>query len=109
MGVGDWNIRRIAASSDPSNVCVCHIQYLTYEDTYLAMIGGSSVFEGVYWHVKLHNIMYPMKQLHTSCLKGIHVLSTELMVDTVETSPSIEPTRATKKSEPHVTIPIYTD
>ncbi|MGJ2479309.1 allene oxide cyclase family protein, partial [Salmonella enterica subsp. enterica serovar Paratyphi A] len=35
--------------------------YLTYEDTYLAITGGSGIFEGVYGQIKLHQIIFPFK------------------------------------------------
>ncbi|KAB2630121.1 allene oxide cyclase 1 [Pyrus ussuriensis x Pyrus communis] len=45
--------------------------YLTYEDTYLSVKGGSGIFEGVYGQVKLQQLVYPFKLFYTFYLKGI--------------------------------------
>ncbi|XLU62232.1 hypothetical protein S245_021441, partial [Arachis hypogaea] len=60
--------------------------YLTYEDTYLAVTGGSGIFEGVSGQVKLHQIVYPFKIfVHFNFyLKGIKNLPKELIVETIE-------------------------
>ncbi|KAG0459651.1 hypothetical protein HPP92_022779 [Vanilla planifolia] len=46
-------------------------QYLTYEDSYLAVTGGTGIFEGVYGQVRLHQIVFPFKLYYTFYLKGI--------------------------------------
>ncbi|KAK7394305.1 hypothetical protein VNO78_14827 [Psophocarpus tetragonolobus] len=83
--------------------------YLTYEDTYLAVTGGSGIFEGVKGQVKLHQIVYPFKILYTFFLKGIKDLPQELLVKTVEPLPSVEPSPHAKALEPHATIAGFTD
>ncbi|XP_027352049.1 allene oxide cyclase, chloroplastic-like [Abrus precatorius] len=83
--------------------------YLTYEDSYLAVTGGSGIFEGVKGQVKLHQIVYPFKILYTFYLKGIKDLPKEFIVRTVEPIPSVEPSPAAKALEPHATIAGFTD
>ena len=53
--------------------------YLTYKDTYLAVVGGSGIIEGVYGQVKLENFLYPFKLFYTFYLRGIKDLPVELM------------------------------
>ncbi|KAE8100760.1 hypothetical protein FH972_018623 [Carpinus fangiana] len=65
-------------------------EYLTYEDTYLAVTGGSGIFEGVYG-------------------QGIPELPTELTGKPVMPSPSVEPSPNAKATEPHATIPNFTN
>ncbi|ESW11323.1 hypothetical protein PHAVU_008G020200 [Phaseolus vulgaris] len=83
--------------------------YLTYEDSYLAVTGGSGIFEGVKGQVKLHQIVYPFKILYTFYLKGIKDLPQELLVKTVEPIPSVEASPAAKALEPNATIAGFTD
>jgi len=83
--------------------------YLTYEDSYLAVTGGSGIFEGVKGQVKLHQIVYPFKILYTFYLKGIKDLPQELLVKTVEPIPSVEASPAAKALEPHATLAGFTD
>ena len=83
--------------------------YLTYEDTYLAVTGGSGIFAGVSGQVKLHQIEFPFKLLYTFYLKGIKDLPEELLGKTVEPSPSVEASDAAKALEPHATIRGFTD
>ncbi|XP_057754077.1 allene oxide cyclase, chloroplastic-like [Arachis stenosperma] len=83
--------------------------YLTYEDTYLAVTGGSGIFEGVSGQVKLHQIVYPFKILYTFYLKGIKDLPKELIVETVEPNPSVQASDAAKNLESHATVPGFTD
>ena len=45
--------------------------YLTYKNTFLAVTGGSGIFEGVYGQVKPHQIVFPFKLFYTFYLKGI--------------------------------------
>ncbi|KAF9613457.1 hypothetical protein IFM89_008304 [Coptis chinensis] len=52
-------------------------QYLTYQDTYLAVTSGSGIFEGVYGQVKLQQIDFPFKLFYTFYLKGIADLPVE--------------------------------
>ncbi|GLT91760.1 hypothetical protein SLE2022_096330 [Rubroshorea leprosula] len=83
--------------------------YLTYEDTYLAVTGGSGIFEGVYGQVKLQQLVFPYKLFYTFYLKGIPDLPAELLGTPVPPSPSVEPSPAAKATEPHGTIPNFTD
>ena len=78
--------------------------YLTYQDTYLAITGGSDVFEGVYGQVKFQQIVFLFKVFYTFYLKGIADLPVELTWKPVEPSPSVEPSDAAKATEPHATI-----
>ncbi|PHT91171.1 Dammarenediol 12-hydroxylase [Capsicum annuum] len=53
--------------------------YLTYEDTYLAVTGGSGIFAGVSGQVKLQQLIFPFKLFYTFYLKGIPDLPSELV------------------------------
>lgn len=83
--------------------------YLTYQDTYLAVTGGSGIFEGVSGQVKLQQIVFPFKLFYTFYLKGIEDLPTELIGNPVAPSPSVEPAAAAKACEASAAIPNYTD
>lgn len=83
--------------------------YLTYEDTYLAVTGGTGVFEGVRGQVKLQQLIFPFKLFYTFYLKGIKDLPEELVVKPVEPNPSVEPSPDAKACEPHAVIGGFTD
>ncbi|VAI61534.1 unnamed protein product [Triticum turgidum subsp. durum] len=84
--------------------------YLTYEESYLAVTGGSGVFEGVYGQVKLNQIVFPFKIFYTFYLKGIPDLPKELLCTApVPPSPTVEPTPAAKATEPHACLNNFTD
>ncbi|XP_020226154.1 allene oxide cyclase, chloroplastic [Cajanus cajan] len=83
--------------------------YLTYQDTYLAVTGGSGVFEGVSGQVKLQQLVFPFKLFYTFYLKGIPDLPAELLGNPVEPSPKVEPSPAAKAAEPHASIPNFTN
>ncbi|KAM6549249.1 hypothetical protein CsatB_020925 [Cannabis sativa] len=84
--------------------------YLTYEDTYLAVTGGSGIFEGAYGQVKLQQLIFPFKLFYTFYLKGIKGdLPEELLGVHVEPSPVVEPTPAAKACEAHAVIKSFTD
>ncbi|KAH7516579.1 allene oxide cyclase, chloroplastic [Ziziphus jujuba] len=84
--------------------------YLTYEDTYLAVTGGSGIFEGVTGEVKLRQLVFPFKIFYTFYLKGIADLPEELVkAKPVTPSPSVEPSPAAKATEPHATISNFTN
>lgn len=83
--------------------------YLTYEDTYLAVTGGSGVFEGVYGQVKLQQIIFPFKLFYTFYLKGIPDLPAELLVQPVAPAVEVEPTPAAKNCEAGATLPNFTN
>ncbi|KAF3784374.1 Allene oxide cyclase 2 [Nymphaea thermarum] len=83
--------------------------YLTYEDTYLAITGGSGIFKGVHGQVKLQQIVFPFKLFYTFYLEGIPKLPAVLLGKPVPPSPSVEPLPAAKALEPQATIPNYTN
>lgn len=83
--------------------------YLTYQDTYLAVTGGSGIFEGVYGQVKLQQLVFPFKLFYTFYLKGIPDLPTELLGKPVDPSPNVEPSPAAKAAEPHASLPNFTN
>lgn len=83
--------------------------YITYEDTYLAVTGGSGIFEGVRGQVKLQQIIFPFKLFYTFYLKDIGDLPPELVVKPTEPSPAAEPTANAKACHPHATISGFTD
>ncbi|XVF71672.1 hypothetical protein PTKIN_Ptkin12aG0058300 [Pterospermum kingtungense] len=84
--------------------------YLTYEDTYLAITGGSGIFEGVTGQVKLKQIVFPFKIFYTFYLKGMAgELPKELVCTAVEPTPAVEATPAAKACEPHATIANFTN
>lgn len=84
--------------------------YLTYEDTYLTVTGGSGIFEGVTGQVKLQQLVFPFKIFYTFYLKGISDLPKELVNGKpVTPSPDVEPSPAAKATEPHATIPNFTN
>ncbi|KAK9276085.1 hypothetical protein L1049_005616 [Liquidambar formosana] len=83
--------------------------YLTYEDTYLSVTGGSGIFEGVYGEVKLQQIVFPFKLFYKFYLKGIGDLPEELMGKPVVPSPGVEPSPAAKATEPRATVPNFTN
>ncbi|KAK8935574.1 hypothetical protein KSP39_PZI013196 [Platanthera zijinensis] len=84
-------------------------QYLTYEDSYLAVTGGSGVFSGVYGQVLLHQIVFPFKLYYTFYLNGIPDLPKELICTPVPPSVAVEPTAAARAAEPHAALRNYTD
>ncbi|KAJ1435458.1 Allene oxide cyclase [Sesbania bispinosa] len=65
--------------------------YLTYEDTFLMVTGGSGIFEGARGQVKLNQLVYPFKIFYTFYLKGIKGLPQELLGKAVEPNPAVEP------------------
>lgn len=84
--------------------------YLTYDESYLAITGGSGIFEGAYGQVKLQQIVYPFKIFYTFYLKGIKGdLPKELLCKPVEPHPDVEPSPAAKATLPEAAIPNFTD
>jgi allene oxide cyclase len=83
--------------------------YLTYEDTWLAVTGGSGIFEGVSGKVKLQQLVYPIKLFYTFYLKGIKDLPAELIGEAVVPTPTVTPTPAAKATEAHATVKNFTD
>lgn len=82
--------------------------YLTYEDTYLTVTGGSGIFRGAYGQVKLHQIVYPFKIRYTFYLKGIAELPAELTGKPVEPFLGVEASPAAKNLEPEGVIENFT-
>ncbi|XP_042496784.1 allene oxide cyclase, chloroplastic-like [Macadamia integrifolia] len=83
--------------------------YLTYEESYLAVTGGSGVFEGVYGQVKLQQLIFPFKLFYTFYLKGIPDLPAVLLTKPVPPSPTVEPSPAAKALDSQATIPYFTN
>ncbi|PWA77349.1 Allene oxide cyclase [Artemisia annua] len=55
--------------------------YLTTEDTYLSITGGTGIFAGAYGQVKLQQLVFPFKLFYTFYLKGLAKdLPAELLV-----------------------------
>ncbi|CAN8312138.1 unnamed protein product [Cochlearia groenlandica] len=84
--------------------------YLTYEDTFLAITGGSGVFEGAYGQVKLRQLVYPTKLFYTFYLKGVvGELPVELTGKHVEPSKDVKPAAEAQATLPEATIPNFTN
>ncbi|KAJ9173086.1 hypothetical protein P3X46_016260 [Hevea brasiliensis] len=83
--------------------------YLTYEDTYLAVTGGTGIFEGVTGQVKLRQIVFPFKLFYTFYLKGIKELPEELLSNPIEPHPAVEAHPDAKACHPHAAVPNFTD
>ncbi|CAI9096278.1 OLC1v1032379C1 [Oldenlandia corymbosa var. corymbosa] len=83
--------------------------YLTYQDTHLAVTGGSGIFHGVHGVVKLQQIVFPFKLFYTFYLKGIQDLPAELVFKPVVPIPTVEPSASAKAAEPQATIPNFTN
>ncbi|CAL1392821.1 unnamed protein product [Linum trigynum] len=83
--------------------------YLTYEDTSLAVTGGTGIFQGVSGKVKLHQIVFPFKLFYTFYLKGIPDLPGELLGKPVAPSPNVEPSSEAMATLPGAVVSNYTD
>ncbi|KAK9683246.1 hypothetical protein RND81_10G126100 [Saponaria officinalis] len=84
--------------------------YLTYEDSYLTVTGGTGIFEGAYGKVLLHQIVYPIKIFYTFYLKGLKCDLPDVFLSTpVEPRPDVEPSPAAKGTLPEGVIPNFTD
>lgn len=84
--------------------------YLTYDDTFLAVTGGSGIFDGAYGQVKLQQLVFPFKIFYTFYLKGLKQdLPKELVVKPVAPSPAVEPSPAAKACEPSAVAPNFTN
>ncbi|KAF8087374.1 hypothetical protein N665_0588s0041 [Sinapis alba] len=84
--------------------------YLTYEDTFLAITGGSGVFEGAYGQVKLRQLVYPTKLFYTFYLKGVVAdLPVELTGKHVEPSKDVKPAAEAQAAQPGATIQNFTE
>jgi allene oxide cyclase len=83
--------------------------YITYEDSYLAITGGSGIFTGVYGQVKLHQIIFPVKLFYTFYLQGIAKIPATLTAPVVPPTPEIQPAKEAKECLPSHTAPNYTN
>jgi allene oxide cyclase len=83
--------------------------YVTYEDTYLAITGGSGIFAGCYGQVKLQQIIFPFKLFYTFYLQGIKALPEALLKPPVTPSVSVTPSDAAKNLQPGSVAPNFTN
>ncbi|KAL8231118.1 hypothetical protein R6Q57_000896 [Mikania cordata] len=84
--------------------------YVTTEDTYLSVTGGTGVFAGAYGQVKLQQLVFPFKLFYTFYLQGLSAdLPSELLVTPVPPSPAVEASPAAKATEPGATGPNFSD
>ncbi|XP_071711534.1 allene oxide cyclase, chloroplastic-like [Rutidosis leptorrhynchoides] len=84
--------------------------YITTEDTYLAITGGTGIFAGAYGQVILQQLVFPFKLFYTFYLQGLSAdLPSELLVTAVTPSPAVEASPAAKAAEPGATGPNYSD
>ncbi|KAK1433259.1 hypothetical protein QVD17_10168 [Tagetes erecta] len=84
--------------------------YVTTEDTYLSVTGGTGIFAGAYGQVKLQQLVFPFKLFYTFYLQGLSAdLPSELLVAPVPPSPAVEASPAAKAAEAGATAPNYTD
>ncbi|KAI7729249.1 hypothetical protein M8C21_026462 [Ambrosia artemisiifolia] len=84
--------------------------YITTEDTYLAITGGTGIFTGAYGQVKLQQLVFPFKLFYTFYLQGLAAdLPAELLVTAVTPSPVVEPSPAARACESGAIAPNYTD
>ncbi|KAH6798838.1 allene oxide cyclase 3 [Perilla frutescens var. frutescens] len=81
--------------------------YLTYEQTFLAVKGGSGIFEGAYGQAKLNQIS-PKAGIITFYLKGIPKLPPSLLADAVAPSLLVEPAPEAKACAAGATLPGFT-
>ena len=82
---------------------------MTFEDSYLAITGGSGIFTGVYGKVKLHQIEFPYKIFYTFYLQGIDSLPEQLTRPHVPPSISVKPSDAAAQCLPGAIAPNFTD
>ncbi|KAF5780344.1 putative allene-oxide cyclase [Helianthus annuus] len=84
--------------------------YVTTEDTYLSVTGGTGIFAGAYGQVKLQQLVFPFKLFYTFYLQGLSAdLPSELLVTPVPPSPAVEASPAAKAVEVGATGPNYSD
>ncbi|KAJ9561999.1 hypothetical protein OSB04_007159, partial [Centaurea solstitialis] len=75
--------------------------YLTTEETYLCITGGTGIFAGAYGQVKLQQLVFPFKLFYTFYLQGIAAdLPPELLVTPVPPSPEVQAHPAARATEP---------
>ncbi|XP_010514198.1 PREDICTED: allene oxide cyclase 2, chloroplastic-like [Camelina sativa] len=84
--------------------------YLTYEDSFLAITGGTGVFEGAHGQVKLQQLVYPTKLFYTFYLRGLaNDLPDELTGTPVPPSKDVKPAAEAKALELSRVICNYTN
>jgi allene oxide cyclase len=83
--------------------------YITYQDTYLAITGGSGVFAGCYGQVKLQQLIFPFKLFYTFYLQGIKKLPEALCAECVPPSVSVVPSQEAKECQPSSVAPNFTN
>ncbi|GJT06174.1 allene oxide cyclase, chloroplastic-like protein [Tanacetum coccineum] len=84
--------------------------YITTEETYLSVTGGTGIFAGAYGQVKLQQLVFPFKLFYTFYLQGLaNDLPAELLVTPVTPSPAVEASAAAKAVQPGATGPNYSD
>jgi allene oxide cyclase len=83
--------------------------YLTFEDSYITITGGTGIFTGVYGKVKLQQIVFPYKIFYTFYLQGIAKLPEQLTREHVPPSPSSKPSQAAIQCRPNAVAPNFTD
>ena len=82
---------------------------MTFEDSYLAVTGGSGIFTGVYGKVKLHHIEFPYKIFYTFYLQGISELPEQLTRAHVPPSASITASSTAVQCLPGAVAPNFTN
>ncbi|XP_021769079.1 allene oxide cyclase, chloroplastic-like [Chenopodium quinoa] len=84
--------------------------FLTYDESYLSITGGSGIFEGAYGKVKMIHYLYPYKVFYTFYLEGIKGdLPKVLLCKPVEPHPGVKPSASAKATLPEAVIPNFTD
>ena len=81
--------------------------YAEYEETTLAITGGTGIFMGVYGTVRLRNVKFPTSLFYRFKLYGIPKLPAELIWDTVPPTEDVKP--APNASSPGVALRNFTD
>ena len=81
---------------------------MTYEDTFLAVTGGTGIFEGAYGQVKLRQLVYPTKLFYTFYLKGLAGDFPAAFTETPVPPKDVKPAPEAKATEPGATINNFT-
>ncbi|RAL50805.1 hypothetical protein DM860_015952 [Cuscuta australis] len=84
--------------------------YLTYENSYLAVTGGSGIFKGVTGKVKVEPLaLSPSKRFYTFWLKGIPDLPAPLRCTALPPFSTVEPSPAAVACQPGSALQNFTD
>ncbi|XP_002986761.2 allene oxide cyclase 4, chloroplastic [Selaginella moellendorffii] len=81
--------------------------YITYQDTYMAITGGSGIFNGARGQVKLQQIIFPTKLFYTFYLEGIAKLPAQLTKPHVAPAKHVEPSPSARQGQS--VAPNFTD